>query len=60
MKIISIIIIMEIAVALICNPTYSGSIDEDDQCQKLARANSSRPYLQNMQHKNGLVEWVKW
>jgi hypothetical protein len=51
---------MEIAGAHICNPSYSGSGDEKDQCQKLARANSSRSYLENIQHKYGVVKWVKW
>jgi hypothetical protein len=44
-------------VAWACNPSYSGGRDQEDGNWKIARANSSvRTYLENSQHKTGLVE----
>jgi hypothetical protein len=43
-----------------CNPSYSGSKDQEDGSSKPAQANSStRPYLEKPFTKIGLVEWLK-
>jgi hypothetical protein len=44
-------------VAHTCNPSYSGSRDQEDLGSKPAWANS-RPVLKNASQK-GLAEWVK-
>jgi hypothetical protein len=47
-------------VAYIYNPSYSGGRDQEDRASKPARANSSLDsYLENTQHIEGLVEWLK-
>jgi hypothetical protein len=47
-------------VAHACNPTYSGGRDQEDLGLKPAQANSSsRPYLEKLFTKIGLVEWLK-
>jgi hypothetical protein len=47
-------------VANTCNPSYSGSRDQEDRGSKPAPANSSmRPYLKKPFSKIGLVEWLK-
>jgi hypothetical protein len=44
----------------VCNPSYSGGRDQEDQGSKPAQANSSmRPYLKKPFTKLGLVEWLK-
>jgi hypothetical protein len=43
------------------NPSYLGGRDQEDQSLKPAWTNSSmRPYLENIQHNKGLVEWLRW
>jgi hypothetical protein len=42
------------------NPSYSGGRDQEDWGLKPAWANSStRPYLEKLFTKIGLVEWLK-
>jgi hypothetical protein len=42
------------------NPTYSGSQDQEDHSSKPAQAKEFvRPYLEQIYHKKGLVEWLK-
>jgi hypothetical protein len=49
-----------VPVAHACNPTYSGGRDQEDLGLKPAQANSSsRPYLEKLFTKIGLVEWLK-
>jgi hypothetical protein len=49
-----------VLVAHICNPSYSGGRDQEDQGLKPAQANSSaRPYFKKTHHKKGLVKWLK-
>jgi hypothetical protein len=51
-----------VPVAHTCNPSYSGSKDQEDQGSKPAWANSSaRPYLEKPHYKNrtgGVVQGV--
>jgi regulator of replication initiation timing len=43
-----------VLMAHICNPSYSGGRDQEDQCLKLAWVNSSRdPILKKPHHKKG-------
>jgi hypothetical protein len=47
-------------VAHTCNPSYSGSRDQEDHGSKPAQAKElPRPYLEKTHHKKGLVEWLK-
>jgi hypothetical protein len=47
-------------VAHTCNPSYSGSRDQEDHGSKPAWANSSQALIsKNTHHKKGLVEWLK-
>jgi hypothetical protein len=47
-------------VAHTCNPSYSGSRNQEDHSSKPAWANSSaRAYLEKPFTKIGLVEWLK-
>jgi hypothetical protein len=47
-------------VAHACNPSYSGSRDQEDSGSKPAWAhNSVRPYLKKPFTKIGLIEWLK-
>jgi hypothetical protein len=49
-----------VLVAHVCNPSYLGGSDQEDQGSKPAQANSSiRPYLKNTHYKKGLVQWPK-
>jgi hypothetical protein len=49
-----------VLVAHTCNPSYSGSRNQEDHHAKPAQANSSaKPYLKKTLHKKGLVEWLK-
>jgi hypothetical protein len=42
-----------------CNPSYSGSRDQEDLGWKLAKANSSQdPISKKTLHKKVLVEWL--
>jgi hypothetical protein len=46
--------------AHVCNPSYSGGRDQEDDGLKPDQANSStRPYLKKTFTKIGLVEWLK-
>jgi hypothetical protein len=49
-----------VLVAHMCNPSYSGGRDHEDQDWKPARANSSETLPQKKPiTKKGLVEWLK-
>jgi hypothetical protein len=49
-----------VPVAHVCNPNYSGGIDQEDSISKPAQADSSRdPISKKTHHKNGLAEWFK-
>jgi hypothetical protein len=42
-----------------CNPSYSGGRDQEDPGSKPALGKEFvRPYLENTQHKKGLVEYL--
>jgi hypothetical protein len=50
----------QVLVAHACNPSYSGSRDQEDRGLKPAQANSSaRPCLKKPFTKIGLVKWFK-
>jgi hypothetical protein len=43
-----------------CNPTYSGSRDQEAHGSKPALGKQlTRPYLNNTTYKKGLVEWLR-
>jgi hypothetical protein len=47
-------------VAHVCNPSYSGGTDQENQGSKPALSKQfGRPYLEKIQHKKGLVKWLK-
>jgi hypothetical protein len=49
-------------VAHVCNLSYSGGTDQEDQGSKPAQANSSQDPISkipNIYTKKGLVEWLK-
>jgi hypothetical protein len=47
-------------VAHACNPSYSGSREQEDRGLRPTQAKSPlRPYLKNSFTKIGLVEWLK-
>jgi hypothetical protein len=47
-------------VAQAYNPSYSGGSDQEDRGLKPAWGNTSeRSYLEQIQHKKVLVEWLK-
>jgi hypothetical protein len=47
-------------VAHTCNPSYSGGRDQEDHGLKPAPEKELvSPYLENIQHKKGLAEWLK-
>jgi hypothetical protein len=49
-----------VLVAHVCNPSYSGGRDQEDQGSKPALVNRLlRPYLEKHFTKIGLVEWLK-
>jgi hypothetical protein len=49
-----------VLVAHACNPSYSGSKDQEDQGLNPTWANTSRdPILKNSITKTGLMEWLK-
>jgi hypothetical protein len=49
-----------VRVAHTCNPYYSGGRDQEDISSKPARGKQFvTPYLENTQHKKGLVECLK-
>jgi hypothetical protein len=42
------------------NPSYSGGRDQENHGLKPAPGKQfARPYLEKIQHKKGLVEWLK-
>jgi hypothetical protein len=53
--------IIQVPVAHICNPRYSGGRDQEDHSLKPVQANSFKPYLnfKNTHHKNRLVKCHK-
>jgi hypothetical protein len=42
-----------------CNPSNSGSRDQEDLSSKPLGKQFARPYLKKAYHKIGLVEWLK-
>jgi hypothetical protein len=60
-NIISEVVIGQEWVAHACNPSYSGSRDQEDHRSKLAQANSWRDPSQKKKshHRKGLGVWVK-
>jgi hypothetical protein len=52
--------IVQMLVAHAYNPSYSGDTDQEDHSLRLAPGKQLlRPYLENTQHKKGLMEWLK-
>jgi hypothetical protein len=47
-------------VAYAYNPSHLGGRDLEDRDSKPAQAKFARPYPKKIQHKTGLVKWLKW
>jgi hypothetical protein len=54
-------LLSQVLVAQTYTPSYAGGRNEEDLCLRPTSSKiKARPFLKNIQHKKGLVEWLKW